>query len=422
MKYSGFYLLALAPLSSARPNIVPRAYITGGRDSRDGSSETYIHEGPQYTISKDSSIAPKSTGTPRYEHSTPAVNPNTYKERVVQQGTGTRGSPSVITGLSDFHPVEAYANPGNDGDDTDGGSPTGGATLPVGTGVTSIGNVTLPAGCESLNGIGIGWLPDADKGVPLSAVLDPLDNPLPCFVGYYSHITSSSSYAGDDITGKVADIKAAGKNGVYPIYITSVMPDIPFSQVPGIAGDIAIVMNEITEQGLTVWLRFAHEMNWYVKPTSGSDGKDSQYHGTSAEFQTAWAAVSQAVSSNPNVLMYWSPNYDPPAMLKSTWYPTSGAVDNVGIDDYPKSQMSFQSVYGSFCQTFPYLPFVVGETATGDSSAKTYWLQQLSGAQARTTCPKYLGWNWFEYEKEANFDVVTNGHTEGLSALGGIGS
>jgi hypothetical protein len=48
--------------------------------------------------------------------------------------------------------------------------------------------------------------------------------------------------------------------------IASVMPTgLTFAQVgTEIAGDIAGIMRNITSQGVEVWLRFGHEMNYYV--------------------------------------------------------------------------------------------------------------------------------------------------------------
>lgn len=48
------------------------------------------------------------------------------------------------------------------------------------------------------------------------------------------------------------------------------------------------------------------------------------------------AAVPQAVTGNPEVKMFWSPNSASPAELKSGGcYQTSGAVDIIGIKYTP---------------------------------------------------------------------------------------
>ena len=303
------------------------------------------------------------------------------------------------------------------------GSPTSvptpsGSTAPVaGNGTSSSnstsssGGISLPAGCATKNGIGIGWLPDADQGIPLSDITSALNNEKPCFVGYYAQITSSS-WDGSQLTSKINEAKAGG--APYPIFVASVMPYVKMSEVPSAAPSITKVMNQLTDAGFTVWLRFAHEMNWYDSAAGGYVYPESSV----ADYQTAWSAVSNAVASNPNVKMFWSPNSASAASLKSAgWYPTSGKVDVIGVDIYPDSQKSFSDVYGSFCSGWD-VPFAIGETGKGGSPAdKTYWLQQLISPEAKTACPNYLGFSYFEYNKEEDFRVATGGNTEAQSVL-----
>lgn len=239
-----------------------------------------------------------------------------------------------------------------------------------------------------------------------------MGNEKPCFAGYYAQITSSS-WDGSQLTGKIKEVQAGGTP--YPIFVASVMPSIPMSEVPGAAAAITTVMNTLTAAGLTVWLRFAHEMNWYDSAAGGYVYPQSSI----ADYQTAWAAVSKAVESNDNVKMFWSPNSASAASLKSAgWYPTGGAVDVIGVDIYPSGEESFSSVYESFCSGWD-VPFSIGETGTGGSSAdKTYWLQQLSSAAAKTACPNYVGFSYFEYDKQGtDFRVATGGNTEAESVL-----
>lgn len=112
----------------------------------------------------------------------------------------------------------------------------------------------------------MGWLPDADTGVYLTAITSSLGGAKPCWAGYYAHITSST-WDGSQLLGKVAEVKAGGLP--YPIFVASVQPYIEFSAVPAIAPQIGTVMEQLTGQGLTIWLRFAHEMNWYNSAAAG---------------------------------------------------------------------------------------------------------------------------------------------------------
>ena len=366
----------------------------------------------------------------------PTMVPSPYKGSIDQQTTSasTYGTvfdgrrPPSKYGQGAGAPLESGGGGGASGIQTLGsgyGSPSetskGGLAQSSTTPSDTSGNITvgrgkvsLPAGCESKNGIGIGWLPDADLGVPLTTVTYALGGVKPCWAGYYAQITGST-WDGSQLTGKIAEIKAGGKP--YPIFVASVQPYIEFNAVPAMASQITTVMNELTSQGLTVWLRFAHEMNWYDSSQGGN-----QYKGTPQEFLTAWSAVSDAVKDNPNVLMYWSPNAASASQLQSAgWYPSSGNVDVIGIDVYSSGPTkTFADAYGSFCNGFGNIPFVIGETGSDSASAhKTNWLQQLTSSDAKTTCPNYLGFSWFEYNKDGiDFRVATGGNTEAQSVLG----
>ena len=350
-------------------------------------------QGQQWTPTSAALDIPASTGGAAarlYDHHTHKKQEHYSSSPTGGSGAGTPNSPSSFTG----------------------------STAPISTNSTSSSNTTaasgsisLPAGCATKNGIGIGWLPDADQGIPLTDITSALNNEKPCFAGYYAQITSSS-WDGSQLTSKINEVKASG--APYPIFVASVMPYIKMSVVPSAAPSITKVMNELTDAGLTVWLRFAHEMNWYDSAPGGYVYPQSSV----ADYQTAWSAVSDAVASNPNVKMFWSPNSASAASLKSAgWYPTSGKVDVIGVDIYPQSQESFEDVYGSFCSGWE-VPFAIGETGRGGSSAdKTYWLQQLISPEAKVACPNYVGFSYFEYNKEADFRVATGGNTEAEQVL-----
>ena len=65
---------------------------------------------------------------------------------------------------------------------------------------------------------------------------------------------------------------------------------LTFSQItPAIANDIANVLNQFTSQGVEVWLRFAHKVNYYVTQGSGPNG-EPEYPGGSKQTppQSTW--------------------------------------------------------------------------------------------------------------------------------------
>ena len=372
MKATTIFLPALVASSSAHPGLQPRSKGYSPSYTSDAGAPEYTSYGHKKG-GKNSHTSYGGSGS--YEPSGSAYP--TYAS-----ATGTGSSPPLSTGGS----------------------------TSIGNSTVSSGSISLPAGCATKNGIGIGWLPDADKGVSLSTITSALNNEKPCFAGYYAQITSTS-WDGSQLTGKINDVKAGG--APYPIFVASVQPFIPFSEVPSAASSITSVMKQLTDAGLTVWLRFAHEMNWYDSSAGGNT-----YTGSIADYQKAWAAVSAAVADNPDVKMYWSPNSASAAELKSAgWYPTSGAVDVIGVDIYPQGEKSFSSVYQSFCSGWD-VPFAIGETGIGPPAGdKTYWLEQLISPDAKTACPNYVGFSYFEYDKEEDFRVATGGNTEAQSVL-----
>ena len=50
------------------------------------------------------------------------------------------------------------------------------------------------------------------------------------------------------------------------VFIPAIMPTkVKFSDItPTVADQIAGVLERFTSRGVEVWLRFAHEMNWYA--------------------------------------------------------------------------------------------------------------------------------------------------------------
>ena len=437
MKGYSLCLLALVGLSSAWPK-----YPGGGEGEqwRQGYRPSKSHGQYYYKHAKHTS----SVSGGRYGGSnagTTAFPSLTFINGGYSAGgTGTGGyqppaPTSSVAGKSSYLGNSAYSekyesspdesNSGNSGSQSLGsGTSSAAAYGPVSTGTASIGNstsggaiskgkITLPNGCESVNGIGFGWLPDYN-GASLKVDENAVGHKNPCFAGYYGQTGLSGWNDGAQITDNIADAQSGGKP--YPIFIASVMPQgTPFDQFTegsDVVKSIANAMTKLTAAGLTVFLRFAHEMNWYDSAEGGNI-----YTGSAEDFSKAWGAVSTAVADIPGVYMYWSPNYDSNAadLVSSGWYPTEGAVDIIGMDIYPEGGSQFADIYQNFCQHWPDIPFIIGETGSdkgGSTSDKNGWLKQLTDKSALQACPNYLGFSWFEYLKEGvDFRIATGGNT-----------
>lgn len=67
------------------------------------------------------------------------------------------------------------------------------------------------------------------------------------------------------------------------VFIPAIMPTgVRFCDInETVAQQIASVLNQFTSQGVEVWLRFAHEVNYYVLPDTNGTGNGPEYPGGS---------------------------------------------------------------------------------------------------------------------------------------------
>lgn len=150
-------------------------------------------------------------------------------------------------------------------------------------------------------------------------------------------------------------------------------------------------------------------------PRSCSKVASPRYYGTPAEYVTAWRNVANAVSDNPRVHMFWSPNNlgGGPASSLDEWFPGDDYVDLVGIDCYPQQEnQTFEWCYKDFYERFSVghgKPFAIGETGA-NPELKEHWLKELVG-QPMNEYPNYISMSWFEYNKGVDFRLVMANET-----------
>ena len=225
----------------------------------------------------------------------------------------------------------------------------------------------------------------------------------------------------------MSDVVASGA-----VFIPAIMPTgVRFSDINETVGQqIASVLNQFTSQGVEVWLRFAHEVNYYVMPDTNSAGNGPEYAGGSeqassvlnflvgaltcipaqAEFTQAWQTVHDAVATNPRILMFWSPNADTVDNLTG-WWPGADYVDIVGMDNYPDPGATFASAYGAFYDEFANQyskHFCIGETGVkngGSIANKEAWVTELAKTNV-SAYPCYKSTIWFEFDKAVDFRII----------------
>ena len=264
----------------------------------------------------------------------------------------------------------------------------------------------LPVNCVNVNNIAFGALPSDGSATSPTYTMSKLDGDLGakiCGYGWYSQVTSGN-YNGNQLTEVLNDVVNSGA-----VFQPAVMPTLQLSSFTGsTASQVAAVLKQFTDKGVEVWLRFGHEMNYYL--SSGT------YHGSASDFINAWKLMHAAVQGNSLIKMWWSPNVDGTGVQSiDQYWPGPDYVDLVGIDCYPKgaiSSSSFDSCYKSFYSNYATAynkPFAIGETGYCGSSGQDSWLSAIMNPPSGYS--DYISVSWFEYDKEGcDFRVIENGN------------
>ncbi|KAK4056092.1 hypothetical protein OIO90_002823 [Microbotryomycetes sp. JL221] len=288
--------------------------------------------------------------------------------------------------------------------ESSGGSSSSGSTGKAAT--------TFPG--LSKNGIGIGMLPDYQDQT-LTQLNEALDVKF-SFYGWYAQLPDSGEWDGSQILGKVFDDVV--KSGA--IFQPAVMPNknnwnglTPKDNYQAKA--IAKVMKQFTDAGVEVWLRFAHEVNWYLSDGtySGGTGPEGEKH-----FKTAWSTIWQEVKSNPLLRMYYSPNVAASLDDYVRYFPDDlESVHYIGLSDYyPRSKSErfvdhIKPFHDKYCKDGK-IKFVLGETGVwwdAPIEEKFAWMDEMTSKETAKAVPNYIGTMWFNYDKEQAFKLYKAG-------------
>ncbi|KAK4075554.1 hypothetical protein Trihar35433_2114 [Trichoderma harzianum] len=255
----------------------------------------------------------------------------------------------------------------------------------------------LPTNCVYVNNIAFGALPsDGEPGQSPQYSMAQLNSALGakiCGYGWYSQV-SSSNYDGSQLTAVMSDVVSSGA-----VFQPAVMPTLPLGDfTASTASQVASVLEKFTSQGVEVWLRFGHEMNYYLSVGT--------YSGTAAQFVNAWKLMAAAVAGNDKIKMWWSPN---------------NVGNNVGsVAQYWPGADTYSAAYN--------IPFAIGETGYCGSSGADDWLSAIMNPPSGY--PNYIAASWFEYSKECDFRIIESGNLaetqqillHGATSSGGGGS
>ena len=248
----------------------------------------------------------------------------------------------------------------------------------------------------------MGWLPNDVNIMTIQNQIDPSHGP--CTYGNYAHITSATSMSGPDSEMEAQALPSTLHGAVYNL---ALQPLIPFSQVS--ASAIAASLNKILAHippTTIIWLRLAHEVNWYIDTNPHNTDPRIRYHGSPTDFKTMWRAVATTID-RARVKMFWSPvgpfgNGETLDTLHEEWFPGDSYVDLVGLDAYGQDiggqWTTFEKQMGAFCQQYPHLPVALGETGWlhgGSKAQKEFWLREVSSKDTLRVCPQYVGEYFF---------------------------
>lgn len=287
---------------------------------------------------------------------------------------------------------------------------------------TGLSNTNL-----NVNGIAVGFLPALSEPIQPNTPLDinkRIGAPM-SVMGSYIQLYSKDP----NITEIDWQLPQYRQLIGWPVWEIAIMPVEGLEKVtPDMAINIAKKMQFLNAQGITVWLRFAHEMNgdWYVwgqKP---------------ALFLEKWALVTKAVRSMaPKTLMLWAPNSGfgdtPDALLGgyTKYWPGGELVDMIGLSFYhyggheranvlptpteaEDTIKEFVRLFGSKNHDRPvvlaetaasYTRSLDGKPAPGTANErdiKLAWLNQLVSRSMAQAVPELKAVIWFEVMKNEN--------------------
>ncbi|OAV93940.1 hypothetical protein PTTG_08591 [Puccinia triticina 1-1 BBBD Race 1] len=305
-------------------------------------------------------------------------------------------------------PISASVNVSGDST-AEPASPTP-ASVPVSSGTASTSTAVLGLDANSLNhaGIYLGFLPDGGDAGGTRQTMASINSAIghtSSTYGWYGQAVSGTLFDGSQLLAVLDDVKASKavfQPAVMPVQGWKGLTSSDNSQ----AVAIAQVMKKFTDEGIPVWLRFAHEMNYYQT--------DGTYVGNAADFKAGWAAVAAACKSiAPDVKMWWSPNISTAENYAEYAPDDMSTVDLVGIDFYPKSLQTgkeFLDTMKEFHDKYAVdgRMFAIGETGLGYAGTpadRLSWLSQVTSA--RSELKNYVSAAWFNYHKEYDYQIVS---------------
>ncbi|CAH7670889.1 glycoside hydrolase superfamily [Phakopsora pachyrhizi] len=236
----------------------------------------------------------------------------------------------------------------------------------------------------------------------------------PATYGKYTQVSPGETYNGNWQIGAVLEDVIQSGAVFQPAIMTKTNAGFTWNDNHQ-AVAVARALRKFTDANVTVWARFQHEVNWYVR--------DGTYVMSKKEYKEAWKVFAKAIKDiAPKVKLFWTPNV---ASGKNAmdeykeWEPEDfdEVVDIVGIDWYPKTQSeatkdNFVKIMKDFHDKYASdrRPFALAEAGLhyeASHDMRVNWLDHMT--QAKKELPHFLSLTWYNCKKEWDYKLVGHG-------------
>ena len=231
--------------------------------------------------------------------------------------------------------------------------------------------------------------------------------------GWYAQVYPGLPFKGEQILKIKDDVIKSGA-----IFEIAIMPlrsyDGFTAQNPSQAIAVAKVLQQFTQAGIQVRLRFGHEMNYYGNPTGG----EYIYSNDTTAFKEAFKQMSIAAKQycQDKLQMVFNPNWGNLTEI-DRWAPDPSTYSLIALDYYAQSRATltvqrYLSVVQPFYQKYGQngaKPYIIAETSLQFNSTiddRLQWLRTLSDPSLRRTLKSLQSLTWFNLNKDFPFDIV----------------
>lgn len=286
----------------------------------------------------------------------------------------------------------------------------------------------------TFNGLPLGFIPDVgfDGGniqtmYGINSILSGAGRA--ATYGFYDQVYKGQQYTGQNLLRHASDIYDSGA-----IFEATIMPiggwDGFTQKDNSQALAVCRVLKRLTDAGVEVRLRFAHEVNWYVENGEYDRGDDDGVSG----FKEAFGVVSQTCKSlSSSIKMWYCPNAADLTVYEK-YLPDSfnSTVDIIGIDFYPETEEA--STAKNFIETLQ--PFhdkytsdttkmMIAEAGSHVVNAtiqqRLDWLTVITSDQVQQALPNLVSVTWYNalrlsdqlsYGTGSDFRIVDPGNDQ----------